>query len=72
MNEEACSRVRQRGGHVTGELRAGRTLFGPYTPKRDDNPLGFYTYLAPCFCFGPGLCVWGLLTMAGLAPSLKW
>jgi hypothetical protein len=44
-------------GHVTGQLRAGRTLSGPYTPNRDDNPLGFYAYLALYLCFGIGLCV---------------
>ncbi len=59
-------------GHVTGELRAGLTLAGPYRPTRTDNPIGFYFYLALYFCVGVGLCVWGLLAMVGMAPSLSW
>lgn len=59
-------------GYTTGELRAGSTLFSAYRPNRDDNPLGFYFYLALYFCCGVGLCVWGLLAMLGMAPLLKW
>lgn len=59
-------------GYQTGELRAGSALFRPYRPNRDDNPIGFHFYLALYVCCGVGLCVWGLLAMLGMAPSLKW
>jgi len=59
-------------GYLTGELRAGTTLLGPYRPNRDDNPVGFYFYLGLYFCIGIGLCVWALLVMLGMAPALKW
>jgi hypothetical protein len=81
MKEEACSRVSYRG-HAMGELRAGRTVFGPYTPDRGDNRLGFNKYLALYFSFGLDLCVPGaarngrpraitemLMTSPGAAPA---
>ena len=59
-------------GYRDGELRAGSGLLTPYRPNRDDNPIGFQFYLGMYFCCGVGLCVWGLLTLIGMAPPLKW
>jgi len=59
-------------GYRSGELPAGRTWFKPYRPNRDDNPVAFHFYLAIYFCGGLALCVWGLLAMVGMAPSVRW
>jgi len=58
-------------GYRNGELRAGSGLLSPYRPNRDDNPIGFHFYLVMYFCCGVGLCVWGLLTLIGMAPPRK-
>jgi hypothetical protein len=59
-------------GYETGELPAGSAWFRSYRPNRDDNPLSFYIHLALYVCYGTWLCVWGLLAMLGMAPSLRW
>ncbi|MGH8752728.1 MAG: hypothetical protein ACRET9_02320 [Burkholderiales bacterium] len=58
-------------GYVSGELRAGVAYFRPYRPSREDNPLGFYFYLALYFCCGMVLTVWGILALFGGAPAIK-
>jgi hypothetical protein len=51
---------------------AGSAPLRPNRPNRDDNPIGFHFYLVRYFCCGVGLCVWGLLTLSGMPPPLKW
>jgi hypothetical protein len=60
-----------RRGYVSGELRAGTAYLRPYRPRRDDNPLAFYFFLALYFCGGMALLVWGILALVGGAPVIK-
>jgi hypothetical protein len=58
-------------GYKAGEVRAGNSLWRPYTPNRWDNPIAFHFYLTLYFVGGLALCVWGLLTMVGMAPPMR-
>lgn len=60
-------------GYQDGEVRAGSSLSrGVNFLTRDDNPIAFHFFLGLYFCGGIALCVWGLLAMIGMAPSLRW
>jgi hypothetical protein len=59
-------------GYQNGEVRAGSSFWRVYRLNRVDNPFAFRFFLALYFCCGIALCVWGLLAMVGMAPSLRW
>lgn len=60
-------------GFQIGEVRAGSSLSsGVHRVNRRDNPAAFHFFVTLYFCGGLALCVWGLLAMIGMAPSLRW
>ncbi|KTC89811.1 Uncharacterised protein [Fluoribacter dumoffii] len=68
-----CLLVVAYHGYRVGELRGGTNLWcGVYRPTRKDNPLIFYFFLILYFSAGMSLCLWGLLSLLGMAPDIKF
>lgn len=59
-------------GYLTGDLPAGASYWRNFRVDRQEKPFLFRIFLALYFCAGIALCVWGLLAMVGMAPSLRW
>jgi hypothetical protein len=59
-------------GHCRGEIPAGTNFWRAFRPTREDDPIAFHCFLALYFCGGLALSVWGLLTLIGMAPPMRW
>jgi hypothetical protein len=57
-------------GYRKGEIRAGSSLWKPYTPTREDNPLAFHFFILLYTASGFAMLIWGILVLAGMAESL--
>jgi len=52
-------------GHRTGELRAGRSGFRVYRPRRSESPVAFYGFLLLYIAFGSWLVIRGIAVALG-------
>lgn len=61
-----------RYAYKSGVVRAGSNYLSVNRLSREDNPVSYRFFLTMYFCGGVALCVWGLLAMLGMAPSIRW